>query len=202
MATEKKPNRRKQILETLAAQLEENPGMPIRTASLAKAVGISEAALYRHFPSKAKMFESLIQFSEETIFSRINIIQQDNKSAKIRCEAIVHLVLTFSERNPGIVRILTGEALMGESEKLRTRVTQLFDRIEMQLKQILREGVLHGELSDSLNIAVIANLMSAHIEGKLAQFRRSGFEQSPLANSDEQWVIFRDMLVQESVELS
>lgn len=194
MATEKKSNRRQQILQTLASQLEENKGMPIRTASLAKAVGISEAALYRHFPSKAKMFESLIQFSEETIFSRINKIQQEQKNAAIRCEAVVHLILTFSDRNPGIVRILTGEALMGESEKLRTRATQLFDRIEMQLKQFLREGVLHGELSDTLNIAVIANMMAAHIEGKLAQFRRSGFEQSPLSYSEEQWVIIRDML--------
>jgi len=194
MATDKKPNRRQQILETLAAQLEQSPGMPIRTASLAKAVGISEAALYRHFPSKAKMFESLIQFSEETIFSRINKIQQDQKSAAIRCEAVLHLVLTFSDRNPGIVRILTGEALMGESEKLRTRVTQFFDRLEMQLKQFLREGVLHGELDKSLNIAVIANIMAANIEGKLSQYRRSGFEQGPLTYSDEQWIIFRSML--------
>ena len=190
----KKPNRRQQILETLATQLEKNPGMPIRTASLAKAVGISEAALYRHFPSKAKMFESLIQFSEETIFSRINKIQKEQTSAVVRCEAVLHLILTFADRNPGIIRILTGEALMGESEKLRTRVTQFFDRIEIQIKQFLREGVVHKELSDALNIAVLANLMTAHIEGKLTQFRRSGFEQSPLSYSDEQWVIFRDML--------
>lgn len=194
MATEKKSNRRQQILQTLASQLEENKGMPIRTASLAKAVGISEAALYRHFPSKAKMFESLIQFSEEIIFSRISKIQQEQKSAVVRCEAVLHLILVFSDKNPGIVRILTGEALMGESEKLRTRATQFFDRIEMQIKQFLREGVLHGELSDELNIAVIANLMAAHVEGKLSQFRRSGFEQSTLNHSDEQWTIFRDIL--------
>lgn len=194
MITEKKTNRRQQILETLASQLEHNPGTPIRTASLAKAVGISEAALYRHFPSKAKMFESLIQFSEETIFSRINKIQQEQKSAAVRCEAVLHLVLTFSDRNPGIVRILTGEALMGESEKLRTRVTQFFDRLETQIKQFLREGVLHGEISESLNIAVIANVMAAHVEGKLTQFRRSEFKQSPLTYSDDQWIIFRNML--------
>jgi len=194
MDTEKKTNRRQQILETLAGQLEQNPGKPIRTASLAKAVGISEAALYRHFPSKAKMFESLIQFSEETIFSRINKIQQEQKNALIRCEAVLHLILTFSDRNPGIIRVLTGEALMGESEKLRTRVTQFFDRLEMQIKQFLREGVLHGELDESLNVAVIANLISAHIEGKLSQFRRSEFEQRPLAHSDEQWTIIKNIL--------
>jgi len=190
----KNPNRRQQILETLAAQLEENPGMPIRTASLAKAIGISEAALYRHFPSKAKMFEALIQFSEETIFSRISKINQEQKSAVVRCEAIMHLVLTFSQRNPGIVRILTGEALMGESEKLRTRVTQLFDRLEVQIKQILREGVLHGELSDSINIAVIANIFSTYLEGKLSQYRRSAFSQEPLNYADDQWLIFKEML--------
>ena len=190
----KNPNRRQQILETLAAQLEENPGMPIRTASLAKAIGISEAALYRHFPSKAKMFEALIQFSEETIFSRINKINQEQKSAVIRCEAILHLVLTFSQRNPGIVRILTGEALMGESEKLRTRVTQLFDRLEVQIKQILREGVLHGELDDSINIAVIANIFSTYLEGKLSQYRRSSFSQEPQNYAEDQWLIFKKVL--------
>lgn len=194
MGTEKKSNRREQILQTLAAQLEQNNGMPIRTASLAKAVGISEAALYRHFPSKAKMFESLIHFSEDVIFSRINKIQQDHKSASVRCEAIMVLMLTFSSKNPGIVRILTGEALMGESEKLRIRVTQLFDRLETQLKQFLREGVLHEELNSSLNVAVVANLLLAHIEGKLTQFRRSGFTQSPLLHADEQWLVFKKII--------
>jgi len=194
MSTEKKPNRKQQILETFAAQLEENPGTPIRTASLAKAVGISEAALYRHFPSKAKMFEALIQFSEETIFSRINKIQQEQSQAIIRCEAVVHLILTFSERNPGIIRILTGEALMGESEKLRSRVTQFFDRIETQLKQFLREGTLHGEIDESVNIVVFANLLTSHVEGKLSQYRRSGFDQKPLNYSDDQWLLIKKLL--------
>jgi len=195
MNTTTKKNRRQEILETLAAQLEEHPGAPIRTASLAKAIGISEAALYRHFPSKAKMFEALIQFSEETIFSRINKIQQEQKSAIIRCEAIVHLLLTFSDRNPGIVRILTGDAIMGESDKLRTRVSQFFDRIEMQLKQFLREGVLHKELSENINSAAMANLILAHIEGRVNQFRRNDFAQSPLEYSEEHWQNIRTLLV-------
>ncbi len=190
----KKSNRRQQILEMIAEQLEKNPGAPIRTASLAKAVGVSEAALYRHFPSKAKMFEALIQFSEETIFSRINKIQQEQKSAIVRCEAVTHLILTFSDKNPGIVRILTGEALMGESEKLRMRVTQFFDRLETQIKQFLREGVMHKELSESLNIAVLANMVTSHIEGKLSQFRRSSFKQRPLSYSDEQWVFLKALM--------
>ncbi len=187
MNTKIKKNRRQEILETLASQLEQNPGSPIRTASLAKEIGISEAALYRHFPSKAKMFEALIQFSEETIFSRINKIQQEQKSAIVRSEAIVHLLLTFADRNPGIIRILTGDAIMGESEKLRTRVSQFFDRIEMQIKQFLREGALRNELSADINTAAMANLILAHVEGRIAQHRRTNFSQSPLTHSDEQW---------------
>lgn len=194
MNTTTKKNRRQEILETLAAQLEQNPGAPIRTASLAKAIGISEAALYRHFPSKAKMFEALIQFSEETIFSRINKIQQEQKAAIVRCEAVVHLLLTFADRNPGIVRILTGDAIMGESEKLRIRVSQFFDRIEMQIKQFLREGVMHKELTADINAAAAANLILAYIEGRINQFRRSDFSQKPLANSELQWQYIRDLL--------
>lgn len=194
MNTTTKKNRRQEILETLAAQLEQNPGAPIRTASLAKAIGISEAALYRHFPSKAKMFEALIQFSEETIFSRVNKIQQEQKTAIMRCEAVVHLLLTFADRNPGIVRILTGDAIMGESEKLRTRVSQFFDRIEMQIKQFLREGVMHKELTADINAAATANLILAYVEGRINQFRRSDFSQKPLVHSELQWQYIRDLL--------
>jgi len=194
MVTQKGANRRQEILETIATQLEQNPNAPIRTASLASAIGISEAALYRHFPSKAKMFEALIQFSEETIFSRINKIQQEQRSAIVRCEAIVHLLLTFSEKNPGIVRILLGDAIMGESEKLRTRVGQFFDRLETQIKQFLREGVLHKELSEDINIAASANFILAHIEGKISQFQRSHFKQKPLTHCDEQWQFILSIL--------
>jgi len=192
----KKNNRRQEILETLAAQLEQNPGTPIRTASLAKAVGISEAALYRHFPSKAKMFESLIQFSEETIFSRINLIQQEHKNAIIRCEAVMRLLLTFADRNPGIVRILLGDAIMGESEKLRIRVSQFFDRLELQIKQFLREGVMHQELPESTNVAVMANFILAYIEGRINQFQRSNFSRKPLEQTEDQWNYIANLLTQ------
>jgi len=194
MITEKKLHRRQEILQTIAFQLENNPGVPIRTAALAKAIGISEAALYRHFPSKAKMFEALIQFAEETIFSRINIINKEQQSVFVRCEATVHLILTFSDRNPGIMSILTGNAIMGESEKLRTRVTQLFDRLETQLKQFLREGIMHGEITDDNNITMLANIFSAYISGKICQFQRSNFKQSPLIHSEEQWTELSQMI--------
>lgn len=187
MLTEKKIHRRQEILQTIARQLEENPGSPIRTAALAKAIGISEAALYRHFPSKGKMFEALIQFAEETIFSRINIIQKEQSSVFIRCEATVHLLITFADRNPGIISILTGNAIMGENEKLRARVSQLFDRLETQIKQFLREAMAHGEISKQNDISLLANLLMAHVSGKISQFQRSDFKQSPLIHSNEQW---------------
>ena len=133
-----KLNRRQQILEVLASELEKNLGLPITTSSLAKAVGVSEAALYRHFASKAKMFEALISFTEESIFSLINKILDQEADATVRCEKIIHLVLSFSERNPGITRIIIGDVLLGENERLHVRVTQFFERIESQIRQILR----------------------------------------------------------------
>ncbi|RKZ66619.1 MAG: nucleoid occlusion factor SlmA, partial [Gammaproteobacteria bacterium] len=139
MSEAKRRNRKQQILEVLALQLEENPGTRITTASLARAVGVSEAALYRHFASKAKMFEALIDFSEESVFGLINSILEQEKDAIVRCEKIVQVLLGFSERNPGITRVLVGDALVGENERLRGRVLQFFERLETQFKQILRE---------------------------------------------------------------
>ena len=139
----KKVSRRQQILEALAHMLEASPGERITTAKLAKEVGVSEAALYRHFPSKSKMFEGLIEFIEDTLFSRISMIVKEEQQAIVRCEKILSLLLAFTERNPGITRILTGDALAGETERLRTRVAQLFDRFETQLKQVLREAEIN-----------------------------------------------------------
>src|SRR5690606_23277804 len=137
-----KVSRRQQILESLARMLEASPGARITTAALAREVGVSEAALYRHFPSKSKMFEGLIEFIEETIFSRIKLILSEESSALQRIEKILYLLLTFTERNPGITRLLTGDALTGETERLRNRIAQLFERLETQFKQILREAEL------------------------------------------------------------
>lgn len=137
-----KVSRRDQILQSLAEMLEQTPGGRITTSGLAKHVGVSEAALYRHFPSKAKMFEGLIEFIEETIFSRISLILKEEGRAETRCRQVLNLLLTFSERNPGITRILTGDPLSGETDRLRLRVAQLFERLETQLKQLLREAEL------------------------------------------------------------
>ena len=144
--TIEKISRRQKILQALAHMLEVSPGGRITTAKLAKEVGVSEAALYRHFPSKAKMFEGLIEFIEETIFSRITLILQEEGKTEDRCLAILTLILAFAERNPGMCRILIGDALAGEVERLRTRVAQFFDRLETQLKQVMREAQIRDGL--------------------------------------------------------
>ncbi len=192
-----KPNRRQQILETLARELETHPGSRITTAGLAKAVGVSEAALYRHFASKAKMFEALIDFAEESVFGLINKVVAQETSVSGRCEKILQILLGFAERNPGITRILLGDALVGENERLRARVGQFFERIRTQLRQILREANLDGDQRAALTIDAAADAMMTLVEGKMSQFARSGFQESPTRYWAEHWPLlaqglFRD----------
>lgn len=199
--TPNKTPRRQQILECLARMLEASPGERITTAALAKEVGVSEAALYRHFPSKSKMFEGLIEFIEETIFSRITMILADEKSTLKRCEKILSLLLTFAERNPGLTRLLTGDALTGETERLRTRIEQFFDRIETQLKQVLREAELREGVQPQLPIAAAANLLIALVDGRITQFVRTGFRRRPTEHWQEQWqLIAQGFLVPSAVQ--
>lgn len=186
-ANGKKGSRKEQILQALARMLEAEPGGRITTAALAKEVGVSEAALYRHFPSKARMFEGLIEFIEDSLFSRIHTILRDEPSALTQCQQIVMLMLVFCERNPGITRILTGDAITGENERLRLRVIQLFDRIETQLKQILREAELKEKLRTRMSVAETANLLLAMAEGKICQFVRSGFRRMPTEHWETHW---------------
>jgi TetR/AcrR family transcriptional regulator len=187
MPVNKKPNRKQQILECLASMLESSPGQRITTAKLAADVGVSEAALYRHFPSKARMFEGLIEFIEESTFSRINLILSDHKEALVRCHHILHVLLVFAERNPGMCRILSGDALMGENERLRTRVNQFFEKLESQFKQILRERKLREGKGFEINELALANILVAYAEGKISQYVRSAFEKRPSENFNEQW---------------
>lgn len=186
-----KPSRRQQILEALARQLEESPGERITTAGLAKAVGVSEAALYRHFPSKAKMFEGLIEFIEDSIFGLINRILSEEKSSLIRCEQMLKLLLTFAEKNAGMTRLLTGEALTGETERLRLRIAKFFERFETQLKQVLREGEMNAEFNLDISVQALANMMLSLVEGHINQYVRSGFKQSPLEHWQDHWQIIR-----------
>ena len=186
---EQRKSRRQDILEALARMLESNPGSRITTASLAHEVGVSEAALYRHFPSKAKMFEGLINFIEETIITRVNVIEQEEKSRMKACERILFLLAAFSERNPGISRILTGDALIGENEKLRVRIGQFYDRLETHLKKILRDAEMHEGKHFGMSVAASANLLLACIEGRITQFVRSGFDKKPSEEWKEQVAI-------------
>lgn len=195
MATsERKASRKEQILQALAHMLEATPGGRITTAALAKQVGVSEAALYRHFPSKAKMFEGLIEFIESSLFSRISVILKEESDATEQCGQILHFLLGFSEKNPGITRILTGDAITGETDRLRQRIVQLFDRVETQLKQILREAELKQGKRTRLTAAQTANLMLAATEGRICQYVRSGFSRSPLENWEDQWQLLAGSL--------
>ena len=191
MEEEKRVTRKEQILLTLASMLEASPGSTITTARLAKQVGVSEAALYRHFPSKPKMFETLIQFIEETVFSRVSVILGEEKSTLARTQQIIHLLLTFSERNPGITRLLMGDPLSGEPEYLRKRVNQFFDRFETQLKQVLREGEIRDGQQLNTDIQTAANLILSCAEGKISHFVRSNFNLAPTKNWTEQWELLR-----------
>jgi TetR/AcrR family transcriptional regulator len=182
-----KISRKQQILESLALMLQSSPGQRITTAKLAAEVGVSEAALYRHFPSKARMCEGLIDFIEESVFSRINLILSDHKETLVRCHHVLHVLLVFAERNPGMCRILSGDALMGENERLRIRVHQFFEKLESQFKQILRERKLREGKTFSINEQALANILVSFAEGKISQYVRSGFDRKPSSDFNEQW---------------
>ncbi|MGZ9896927.1 nucleoid occlusion factor SlmA [Shewanella gaetbuli] len=195
MADSPKINRREHILQCLAQMLETSPGQRITTAKLAAEVGVSEAALYRHFPSKARMFEGLIEFIEDAILSRLNIIMDDEKDTMKRCQLVLQLLLVFSERNPGISRVLNGDALLGENERLRSRISALFAKVETQIKQILREKTLREGQGFNIDEAILANLLLAFAEGRISQFVRSEFKQKPTAHFDEQWTFIQQQLL-------
>ena len=182
-----RPSRKQAILEALANELEQHPGDRITTAALARAVGVSEAALYRHFPSKARMFEGLIGFAEETVFARINQILDEDRHTQVRIARVIYLLLGFADRNPGIVRVLLGDALVGERERLHERVQQFFERIEVQLRQILREAQLRQDASLRTTPEAGASLLTAFVEGRMQQFLRSRFSQATLSAWDADW---------------
>ena len=179
--------RREQILQVLAGMLQDNPGGRITTAALAAQVGVSEAALYRHFPSKARMFEGLIAFVEDTIFTRITRIVAEPEPTLAQCEKIVLLVLGFAEKNPGISRVLNGDALAGEHERLRVRVSQIFDPLETQLRQILREAEVKENLRTAVTVTSTAGVLLAFMEGRISQYVRTDFKALPTSNLPEQW---------------
>lgn len=193
MNMKKNTKRKEQILQSLALMLEKEPGARITTSKLANEVGVSEAALYRHFPSKARMFEGLIEFAEQEMFSRINLISKEVTDLDEQCQKIITLLLTFAGRNPGISRLLTGEALTGEHERLRGRISQLFNRIETHIKQLFRQAELNNQQKFLPDASSRANILMAFTEGRIQQFVRTNFLQSPLANWEDEWSLLKSI---------
>lgn len=185
--TDQKPSRREAILHALVELLETDPGARITTAGLAKSVGVTEAALYRHFPSKRKMFEALIDFADEAVFSRCQVILQEQEDARARLQQLANLVLVFAERNPGLCCVLTGDALMGENETLRKRASQFFERLETQVRQILKEGEIRQGLRPRTSANRGADFVLVFIEGRIQRFVRSSFSRLPSTDFDESW---------------
>ena len=192
MARARPGERREIILQTLARMLQEHHGERITTAELARAVGVSEAALYRHFSGKARMFEALLEFIEESLFTRINRILAEEPDLGRRVHDILFLVLGFAEKNPGMARILYGDILTGETERLRKRVAQIYDRLETQLKQILREAELTG--GPPLPATETAAVLAAFVGGRIANFVRSEFAVSPVQGWERQWALLSRVL--------
>ena len=170
-----KPGERKhQILQTLAAMLEDPKAEKITTAALAKRLDVSEAALYRHFASKAQMFEGLIEFIEQTLFGLVNKITAEEKSGIKQLEAVLTMLLGFAKKNPGMTRVLIGDALVNEDERLQARINQLHDRLETTLKQALRFALSEKEIPEGVDPIAQANLMLAFVVGRWHQFGKSG----------------------------
>jgi TetR/AcrR family transcriptional regulator len=179
--------RRQQMLEVLARMLENSPGQRITTAALAKELGVSEAALYRHFASKAQMFEALLGFIEDSIFGLSNRILENEKDMRVRIARILELLLGFSERNPGMTRILMGDALVGENERLLERVAQFFRRVEAQLRQVIREGQAADQLDRTRDSGALAEILLTVIEGRMHRYLRTGFEERPTRDWLTHW---------------
>ena len=183
-----KPGERKlQILQTVAEMLEQPKGEKITTAALAARLDISEAALYRHFASKAQMFEGLIEFIEQTVFGLVNKISAEESSGFKQTESIIAMLLGFAKKNRGMTRVLIGDALVNEDARLQLRINQLFDRLEVTLKQALRIAISQGELDETVDAGQYANVLLSYVIGRWLQFGKSGFTRDPMANWPEQW---------------
>ena len=185
-----KPGERKlQILQTVAEMLEQPKGEKITTAALAARLELSEAALYRHFASKAQMFEGLIEFIEQTVFGLINKITQEEKSGVKQIEEVVAMLLNFAQKNRGMTRVLIGDALVNEDERLQQRINQLLDRIEATLKQSLRMAATQGEMGEAVDVGAYSNLLVCFVIGRWTQFAKSGFTREPMTQWPAQLAI-------------
>ena len=193
VATRKRPKpgeRRVQILQVLAEMLQQPGAERVTTAALAARLAVSEAALYRHFASKAQMFEALIDFIESSVFGLINQIGEREPAGRARAARIVAMVLQFGEKNPGMARVMVGDALVFEHERLQQRMNQFFDRIESTLRQCLRPAAgAAGSATPSVDAQVAASVLTAFIQGRLQRFARSGFRRLPTEHLDASLVL-------------
>lgn len=182
-----KISRKQQILQVLADILEKQPEVKVTTKLIASEVGVTEAALYRHFQSKSRMYSDLIDFIEETLLSLISRIEAEENSIVLKLEKILTVYLSFAEKNPGLSRLITGEALAKEEDyRLVERMTKLSEKIEINLKQILRESQLEG-LQLKQSAASIAKCLHATCEGLVLKYNRSNFKNPPLEDWQETW---------------
>ena len=178
MGNTKTGERKLQILQALAQMLEQPRSEKITTAALAKHLSLSEAALYRHFASKAQMFEGLIEFIESSIFGLINQIDEKEENGLLQAQSVAMLILNFAEKNPGMTRVMIGDALINEDARLQLRMNQFFDRIELVLKQSMKIAVTQGQFSEE-NINSRSNLMMSYLIGRLYRFVKTQFKQNP-----------------------
>ncbi|SCK37866.1 transcriptional regulator, TetR family [Variovorax sp. HW608] len=177
--------RRVQILQALAAMLEQPGAERVTTAALAARLDVSEAALYRHFASKAQMFEGLIDFIEQSVFTLVNQIVEREDAGRDRAARIVAMVVQFAEKNPGMTRVMVGDALVFENERLQNRMNQFFDKIEATLRQTLRDAASgEGSATPTVDAQVRASALTAFVVGRLQRFARSGFRRAPSENLD------------------
>lgn len=178
MATTKPGERKLQILQTLAGMLEQPKGEKITTAALAAKLDVSEAALYRHFASKAQMFEGLIEFIESTVFGLINQITEQKENGLAQAQAITGMLLNFAERNPGMTRVIIGDALVNEDERLQARMNQFVERVELAYKQALRVAATQGQFNEA-EVGNRANMITSLVLGRWHRFAKTGFKQNP-----------------------
>lgn len=187
-ATRKRPKpgeRRIQILQTLASMLEQPGAERVTTAALAARLDVSEAALYRHFASKAQMFEGLIEFIETSVFTLTNQIAERESSGRVQARKMVTLLLQFAEKNPGMARVMVGDALVFEHDRLVARMGLFFDRVESQLRTSLRGAFdASGSLTASVDANACASVLTAFVIGRLQRYARSGFKRSPTEHLD------------------
>ena len=185
MATTKPGERKLQILQTLASMLEQPKGEKITTAALAARLDVSEAALYRHFASKAQMFEGLIEFIESTVFGLINQITAQQENGLLQVQAITGMLLNFAERNPGMTRVIIGDALVNEDPRLQLRMNQFVERVELAIKQAMRVAVSQGQALEA-EVATRANMITSLVMGRWHRFAKTGFQQNPSDNAQAQ----------------